>query len=166
MELNEQQKESVRRWVAQGAGLAEIQKRLREELGISMTYMDVRFLAIDMGLTIREHKAEKQRQPAARPPEPEQGEEGGEFYEEEDEPAPDRQPGAGAAVTVAVDRIVKPGSLVSGTVRFSDGVGASWALDRFGRLALQADRAGYKPRNEDLQAFQAQLRKALERHGI
>ena len=48
-------------------------------------------------------------------------------------------------VAVEIDRVMKPGSLVSGTVTFTDGVSASWAIDQFGRLAIGASRKGYKP---------------------
>ena len=64
----------------------------------------------------------------------------------------------------SLDRIVRPGAMVSGTVVFSDGVKANWSLDQMGRLALGADRKDYRPSAEDIQAFQqaitAQLRKA------
>jgi hypothetical protein len=80
--------------------------------------------------------------------------------------APPARPGKGGSVSVSVDRVVKPGSLVSGTVRFSDGVSGSWFLDRLGQLALQTAKQGYKPSGSDLHAFQSELRKALERSGF
>ena len=69
-------------------------------------------------------------------------------------------------MTVTVDRIVKPGTLVSGNVTFSDGVGMGWGLDQFGRLALSGGKAGYKPSQQDLAAFQSQLRRVLEQKGF
>jgi len=69
-------------------------------------------------------------------------------------------------VAVTLDRIVKPGSVVSGTVRFSDGVNASWMLDQVGRLAIDAGKPNYRPNPEDVQAFQMELRNLLQSRGI
>ena len=167
MELNEQQKETVRQWAKQGAGLAEIQKRLREELSVSMTYMDVRMLALSLKLDIKDKRTAEPVKPMKSAPvagpddEDEVGAEG-----DLASPGAAAASGKAGSVSVTVDRVMKPGSLVSGTVRFSDGVGGTWFLDQMGRLALQAEKAGYKPGGQDLQAFQAELRKALERSGF
>jgi hypothetical protein len=77
-------------------------------------------------------------------------------------PGPDNVGG----VAVTLDRIVKPGSVVSGTVRFSDGVSASWMLDQLGRLAIDAGKPNYRPSPEDVQAFQIELRNLLQSRGI
>ena len=74
--------------------------------------------------------------------------------------------GGTGGVAVTLDRIVKPGSVVSGTVRFSDGVSASWMLDQLGRLALDAGKPNYRPSPEDVQAFQVELRNLLQSRGI
>jgi hypothetical protein len=92
-----------------------------------------------------------------------------EAFEDEDEPGPPLAPeaAAGAAtVTVEIDRIVRPGSVVSGSVTFSDGVGGKWALDQTGRLMLDTGNAGYQPTPADVQAFQRELTKQLQRHGF
>ena len=52
--LDESQKEQVRQWAAEGAGLSEIQRRIKDEFGISMTYMDVRFLMLDLHADVRD----------------------------------------------------------------------------------------------------------------
>ena len=75
-------------------------------------------------------------------------------------------PGGASGVRVEVDRLVKPGAVVSGTVAFSDGVTASWLLDQMGRLAIQAGREDYRPSQEDLAAFQTALRDALAKRGF
>jgi hypothetical protein len=67
---------------------------------------------------------------------------------------------------IELDRVMKPGSLVSGTVRFSDGVQASWALDQFGRLSLDAGRPDYRPSPDDIRSFQTELKRTLERRGF
>ena len=48
MSLTDSQKETVSDWITQGKSLAEVQRLLREEFSISMTYMDVRFLVDDL----------------------------------------------------------------------------------------------------------------------
>lgn len=153
MELNAEQKDQVKAWVAEGCGLSEIQRRLSSECGLNMTFMDVRFLVLDLGLEIQDKTVkEPQAQPASEP----------EVLQEE--PKDDWLPGGG--VQVDIDRVVKPGALVSGTVVFSDGVQANWSLDQMGRLALQAADPGYRPSAEDVQAFQQSLQDELAKRGF
>ena len=72
----------------------------------------------------------------------------------------------GAGLVVEVDALTRAGAIVSGTVVFTDGVKASWFLDQSGRLALDAGQPDYKPSEEDLQAFQEELRAALKKKGF
>ncbi len=165
MELSEIQQGAVREWVSEGAGLSEIQRRLESEFGMNLTFMDVRFLVIDLGLEIRDRKASTS--PKMPPAEPQQDGNGPEEAEDmvfQEEPPVD---GAGlAGVSIELDRITQPGAVVSGTVTFSDGVTASWMLDQLGRLALQSAQQGYTPSEQDVQAFQVEIQKALARHGF
>ena len=149
MDITEEQKVIVGEWIAEGLGLSDIQKKISDEFGVSMMYMDVRFLVLDLGLDIKE-KVEKT--PVT---DPEAGDAGN--------PPGDALPGA---VSIDVDRIMKPGSLVSGSVVFSDGVSASWMLDQTGRLALDAGSPDYHPSESDLAAFQQELKSALEKKGF
>ncbi len=64
-----------------------------------------------------------------------------------------------------MDKLVKPGTVVSGTVTFSDGEKADWQIDDMGRLGLVPARKGYKPDSEDFMEFQTQLQTALQRQG-
>jgi hypothetical protein len=67
---------------------------------------------------------------------------------------------------VEIDRVVRAGAVISGTVVFSDGVRASWALDQSGRLALNAgNQKDYRPSQADAQAFQQAVVKELRKHG-
>jgi len=117
MELNEIQKQEVAKWVAEGVSLSDIQKKINTEFNISMTYMDVRLLVIDLNVDTPEEE------------EPEVAD--NEEAKEETEPQQEEISG----VTVDVDTITRPGAVVSGTVLFSDGTKASWFLDHTGRLA-------------------------------
>lgn len=82
----------------------------------------------------------------------------------EEEPMPAAPAGAGG-VTVDLDRVVRPGFAMSGTVSFSDGVSGKWALDQYGRLMLDTGQPGYKPSAPDVQAFQRELQMQLQRQG-
>ena len=55
--------------------------------------------------------------------------------------------------------------MVSGTVVFSDGVKANWAIDQMGRLALMAGKKDYRPGAADIQAFQQAVMKELQKRG-
>jgi hypothetical protein len=97
----------------------------------------------------------------AEPVEDELPPEGDELAED---PAPADLPLGATSLQVEVDRIGRPGTLVSGSVTFSDGVAGKWAMDQYGRLMLDAGK-GYKPSPADVQAFQAQLSATLQKMG-
>ena len=168
-DLTLEQKQTVEGWIRDGAGLAEVQTKLRESLGVSLTYMEVRLLVLELGVKVREaakpppvpdlSKAGASGRPMPTEPDEEDA------AWQEPEPAP-HAGAAGATVSVSVDRLIKPGSVVSGSVTFSDGVTASWGIDQFGRLMLSGGRPGYKPSQNDVMAFQQQLRKILEQKGF
>ncbi|PTY03229.1 hypothetical protein DB347_22400 [Opitutaceae bacterium EW11] len=54
MTLTPEQKQAVSDWVAAGANISEVQKKLLEQFKISMTYMDVRFLVDDLNLALKD----------------------------------------------------------------------------------------------------------------
>jgi hypothetical protein len=84
-----------------------------------------------------------------------------------EEPADDLSaiPAGASNVKVEVDRLVRPGAVVSGSVTFSDGTTAKWALDQLGRLMLDSSKKGYQPPASDVQAFQQELSTQLQRQG-
>ncbi len=69
-------------------------------------------------------------------------------------------------VSLDVDRIMRPGTVVSGSVTFSDGVSGKWGLDQYGRLMLDTGQKGYQPSPADIQAFQRELQAQLQRQGF
>jgi len=161
MQLNDTQKDAVRKWIAEGCGLTEIQKRLNDEFKLSMTFLDLRFLILDLGLAIKEQAKNTSSGLDLAKSAPDL------TSAEASDMGPDSPDAGGTGgVAVTLDRIVKPGSVVSGTVRFSDGVSASWMLDQLGRLALDAGKPNYRPSQEDVQAFQVELRNLLQSRGI
>lgn len=156
MELQAEQKEQVRAWAAEGCGLSEIQRRLSDTFGITMTFMDVRFLVLDLGVEIqdKDRHEEKKEKPAMQ----------ADAVGTEDDAAMDASMAPGG-VTVDIDRVMKPGALVSGSAVFSDGIEATWMLDQMGRLALQGPTPEYRPSPEDIQAFQQVLQQELAKRG-
>lgn len=161
MQLTDEQKQAVSQWVTAGDKLSDIQRKLKSEFALSLAYMDVRFLLIDLDLTLKDQEEPKEAAPPIS--------DDAQGAAIEDEPVADGAappPGASGGVTVEVDRVMKPGAVVSGAVTFSDGVRASWSLDQLGRLAIQADRPDYRPSDEDVSAFQQELQTALARQGF
>jgi hypothetical protein len=156
MELTDEQKQQVAAWVREGASLSDVQKRLREEMDIAMTYMDVRFLVLDLDVEVKDKESPKPAKPMADT-QPDDGA----TLEPDDVESP---PSGGVSLTV--DTIMKPGSVVSGTVRFSDGKSGSWMLDQLGRLALDVGDPDYRPAQEDVQELQLQLQEALAKRGF
>ncbi len=140
-QLSEDQKNAIRQWAEDGAQMAEIQKRMNDEWQIRVTYMDTRFLILDLGITL---KTEVKEEP------------------EKEQPVPGEDADATAGdVRVSRDEIVIPGMLFSGKVVFSDGEKALWYVDETGRLGLDPDTSGYRPNQDDIIAFQTQLKQML-----
>jgi hypothetical protein len=154
MNLDETQRQMVAKWISEGAKLSEIQKRLLE-LGIKLTYMEVRFLVDDLKLTPKDPEPPKVVAPSATAPTK---------LTAEKNPAPEGTlPASG--VSVSVDQITKPGAMISGTVKFSDGQIADWYLDQAGRLGVVPKQAGYKPSAADVQDFQLALQQEVAKLG-
>lgn len=164
MNLDEGQRQKVAEWIEQGAKLSEIQSRIGKEFGISMTYMDVRFLIDDLKLKPKD-PAPAPTPVIAAPPTP------------TGSPAPAKAPAAapppaanegliGGKVSVSVDHVARPGAIVSGRVTFSDGKGGAWLIDQMGRPGLIADEQGYRPSQADVAEFQTQLQDELAKLGF
>jgi hypothetical protein len=154
MNLDETQRQTVAKWISEGAKLSEIQKRLLE-LGIKLTYMEVRFLVDDLKLTPKDPEPPKVVAPPIAAPKTAAAP-----LALSPEPAP--LPGG---VSVSVDQITKPGAAISGKVTFSDGQIADWYLDQTGRLGVVPKVAGYKPSPVDVQDFQLALQQEVAKLG-
>ncbi|MBL6920070.1 MAG: hypothetical protein ISR41_06155 [Puniceicoccaceae bacterium] len=158
MELSDAQKAAVTQWIQEGRSLADVQRSLREDFEISITYMDVRFLVDDLDIAVIEEESEAPEAPIVEPVEDATAEPA------EAELVAD---GGNGAVTVDVDAIPRPGSLVNGTVVFSDGVSLGWQLSAAGQLGLiPGDDPEYRPNPEDVQSFQSQLEEVLRKKGF
>ena len=168
MNLDEAQRKKVAEWIAQGLKLSDIQTRLASELGVTMTYMDVRLLVDDLKLTPKDAERPKPTQSAltaTAAPSPAGSTAGGGPAEAAGKPTAPSAAGAGG-VSVSVDALAIPGAMVSGKVTFSDGVKAAWHLDQAGRLGLAPKQPGYRPSAADLQQFQMALEVELSKMGM
>lgn len=169
--LSEEQKGIVAQWFAAGAGLAEIQKRISEEFGIDLTYLDVRLLVADLPQPVEPEP------PKAEVPETLGNPADADYPEEPEVPARSEEPGdqgippspeepIGAELSVSVDPLAPPGAIACGSVVFSDGTAGKWVLDQMGRLGLSGLPADYRPPPEDGAQFQAKLVAALRAKGL
>jgi len=160
MELTDTQKTTITEWIQKGLSIAEVQRLIREEFELPLTYMDVRFLVDDLDIAMVEPEVEAKADDdtteaaSAEATDPEIVDDGGS--------------GSGSgSVSVDVDAIMRPGSLVSGTVKFSDGVSLGWQLSASGQLGLiPGDDPEYRPNPEDVQSFQTQLEEVLRQKGF
>ena len=160
MNLDDTQRQKVAAWINEGQKLSEIQIRLEKELGLRMTYLDVRLLVDELKLMPKdplpppaENKpAPKAEAPAAAEPEP--------------EPELEPEPQIGGSVKVTVDQIAHPGAVVSGKVTFSDAKTVTWFLDETtGRLGIGGADKSYRPPQADIQEFQLIIQRELQKLG-
>ena len=137
-QLSGEQITAIQSWAAGGAQLPDIQLRMKEDFGFSLTYMDTRFLVLDLGIEII---VEKMEEPAAEIK---------------------QAPITTGAVSVTMDAIAVPGAIVSGKVVFSDGEAGIWMLDQTGRLGLNPSKPGYRPSETDIMSFQRELQRVAQ----
>lgn len=163
MNLTDTQKQQVAAWITAGLKLAEIQKRLESEFGLRPTYMEVKLLVGDLQLVPKDPEPPAPTPPSAltapasaTPPPAPPGKTA--------TPSPPATPGAGQ-VALVVDKIARPGTVVSGSVTFSDGQDGVWYIDQSGRLGLSPREKAYRPNAVDMQEFQMLLEQELARHG-
>lgn len=171
MPLTEEQKLEVARWFAAGASLDEIQKRMKAEFGVHMTYLDVRLMVAELPQPVEDEIPAKEPDSsegrgdvppptAAAPVQPN----GPKRYDldapdaDEGKPVPD--------VVVELDALTIPGTYASGDVTFSDGTKAKWYLDQQGRLGLGDVPEGYRPSPADAALFQTRLMELLRSRGM
>lgn len=195
MSLTPEQKQTVASWVAAGDNLSLVQKKLSEQFKISMTYRDVRFLVDDLNLELIDPapkadasdvtkanvgavppprgapgpqgaKAQPQGGPGRGPDDEDEIPGAGDYPAADEAALPEAAPEGASTLSLEIDRIMRPGAMVSGNVTFSDGVTGKWALDQMGRLMLDTSQKGYKPTPTDVQAFQRELQTQLQRQGF
>ncbi len=141
-QLSPDQINTIKQWAEQGARLADIQKNMREEMNLSLTYMDTRLVILDLGITLAEDKTE---------------------------PVSQENPQTALATgktSVTVDSVALPGAIISGRVSFSDGESAAWMIDQMGQPSIDPNNPDYEPTQEDIIEFQKQLRAVIQQQGL
>lgn len=171
--LTAEQKQQVAGWFAAGASLDEIQKRVKAEFGIHMTYLDVRLMVAELPQPV---ESEPEPEPPCAPadstggapvpgaprPEPPLG-----APKRYDLDAPDADEGKAVPdVSISVDTVVDPRFFASGDVTFSDGVTAKWYVSQDGRLGIDKAPEGYRPSPTDGVIFQQRLMEELRNRGM
>ena len=152
--LTDEQIATIRAWADEGAQLNDIQKKMEDELGHRLTYMDTRFMVLDLGLEIKSQESDEGDE---EPEINEQGVDAKDLTEDDIEIVP--QDASAGNVKVTVDEIARPGVMASGRVTFADGQGGMWYIDQMGRLGVDPDTEGYQPSEEDILAFQKELQR-------
>lgn len=155
MALTDEQKSAVAQWLDEGAKPADIQSRIAKDFDVHMTYMEVRFLIDDLKVMPKDPAPAEPVKPA----EPEQA-------QIDEAPLEEAPPAGGGSVSVMVDTLTKPGTMVSGRATMSDGKTVEWYLDQYGRLGMVGPEPGYRPPQQDIAEFQAALERELQKMGI
>lgn len=162
MNLDEAQRKKVAGWIEEGLKLSDIQNRIGSELGVRLTYMDVRLLVDDLKLMPKDVEPPKAPASAlsATPSVP------APMGKTPVPPDSKMSPAPVGGVSVSVDQLTRPGAMVSGKVTFTDGNVADWYIDQTGRLGLAPQQAGYRPSAADVQQFQMALEAELSKLGL
>ncbi|MDC0272893.1 hypothetical protein OAK93_00815 [bacterium] len=149
-DLSSEQVEMVKGWVAEGAQMADVQRRLKDDFGFNVTYMDTRFLSLDLELNFQVNEEEAKAEEVIEAP------------QVQEEPDLEGTQSDGGSVLASLDQVARPGSMVSGTVTFSDGMKGLWLIDEMGRPSIDPDQPGYQPSEADLVSFQEELKGLLD----
>ena len=149
-DLSSEQVEMVTRWVAEGAQMADVQRRLKDDFGFNVTYMDTRFLSLDLELNFQVNEEEAKAEEVIEAP------------QVQEEPDLEGEKRGGGGVSASLDQVARPGSMVSGTVTFSDGMKGLWIIDEMGRHSIDPEQPGYQPSEADLVSFQEELKGLLD----
>jgi hypothetical protein len=180
MSLTPEQAAAVSSWVTAGDNLSTIQKKLREQFSVALTYMDVRFLVDDLNLQLKDAPKKVDASDVTKPqPKASPAAKTGASPSASDATDPDALPAdddladetaplPGGGVILDVDSVtLLPGAIASGKVAFSDGVTGKWIIDHQGRPGFtEISQPGYRPTPEDAKSFMNQLEAELQRRGL
>lgn len=133
-----------------GVSLSDIQKRLHDEKGYKVTFLELRLLASELeGIDWSKQRADIEAVEAEKKAEEEKAKAKDEATEEEKE----------GKTVVELSKLKRPGAIASGSVKFGSGIKADWVLDQMGRLGLENNDG--EPNEQDIQEFQEELQKLL-----
>ena len=137
--------------IAEEVSLSDIQNEVNAKFNLSLTYMDIRILASTLDIDWQAKAAAKAE---------EAKKEAEEAAAEEEVPAEVPADDAPGQTVVEISKLMRPGTALSGSVKFASGSTADWYIDQNGRLGLE-NLVGSQPTQEDIQQFQVELEKAV-----
>jgi len=139
--------------LAEKESLSQIQQEVNDKFGTRMTYMEIRILASEL-----DDVDWKAFDPV--PPKQEDAEDDGKSGKAKKKKKDAAAEASGTVVEVS--KLVRPGTALSGTVKFRSGSTADWYVDSYGRLGIE-NLEGENPSEEDVREFQKELQKQLGR---
>ncbi len=160
-DLTDVQIQALKEWTSLGEPLGEIQKKLNSEFNLKATYLDTRFLLLDLNLEIaapKEQEPEEENTEEAAP----QTQENSTEAQEVSAPLNPAELTAGE-VHVTLDQVTQAGMLYNGQVVFSDGEQGRWCIDTAGKPGITPQTPNYQPKIEDIETFQTKLRALLSK---
>ena len=137
--------------IAEEVSLSDIQNEVNAKFNLSLTYMDIRILASTLDIDWQAKAAAKAE---------EAKKEAEEAAAAEEVPAEAPADDAPGQTVVEISKLMRPGTALSGSVKFASGSTADWYIDQTGRLGLE-NLVGSQPTQEDIQQFQVELEKAV-----
>lgn len=141
--------------IKEEVSLAEIQKLIEEKFKKRMTFLDVRLMASTLDSIDWEKEAAKE---TAEDKAEKEAAEAEKDVEKGDAPAE----GVSKCI-VELSKLVKPGSVAHGSVKFPSGASGNWMLDQSGRLGMEKTEG--EPTEDDLKAFQTELQNMFSQQG-
>lgn len=164
--LTSEQISQIQAWADEGDGLPEIQKKLRDEFTLRITYLETRFLLEDLKIELKPEPV-AEPEPEETEPSPDAAESAPENAGAGDEGSDGKADGEGtASVTVSVDSVLRPDAIISGKVDFGGGNVTAWWLDQLGRLGMDPVESGFRPSEAQILAFQDELRAVIQKSGL
>jgi len=140
--------------IKEEVSLADIQKLIEEKFKKRMTFLDVRLMASSLDSIDWEKEAEKESAEEEAEKEAAEAEKEAAEAEKEAEKADAPADGAGKCV-VELSKLVKPGAVAHGSVKFPSGASGNWVLDQSGRLGME--KLEGEPTEADKESFQTEL---------
>ncbi len=150
---NNERNQLIAKLLSEGLSLSDVQKILKDQHQIQMTYMDLRLISTELEVNWKKFDVKKEKESAKA------------LENDKASGVGDNTGATGASdggTVVNVSKLVRPGAAVSGDVKFKSGGTAEWYLDAMGRLGLNPTGNSAKPTEEDLQDFQRELQKSLQ----
>lgn len=140
-------KEMLAALLAEGVSLSDAQNQINQQLEQKLTFMDIRIIASTLDVDWKKGD-----------PHPVKSEE--EKDEESAEKADNSGDNTQSKTVVEISKLMRPGTALSGSVKFASGSSADWYIDATGRLGLE-NLVGEKPTPEDIREFQMELERAV-----